>query len=295
MGSVLLLLLAAAIHAGKVWHLTDVHLDPMYRVNSSWGEEPSVDSYCGSGKGSRVPKDKNHRAGLFGTPQGDCATPRLLYRSATEFMGLDRDSDIVLFTGDYTQAGLERLRGHFGVLDTIREAWETLAASLPHAAIYGAVGNHDNYPGNNYPYPYDAYYKNLSTIWGWQSTYDHPPERPASNPTRPHRPCPKHLPNPSPNSKALVDARSQSHRGGRRVLCDRGQAWSYHNFPQHQLSQRAQLLRGEAKLRACGSSSRRHAHWPRPRWSADLWVKAFYTQPHPNVTDLNTGSRLNPN
>jgi len=60
------------------------------------------------------------------------------------------------------QAGLP---SYEGVINTISEAWDTLARAVPNASIYGSVGNHDAFPGDKFPYPYDGF-KSMSDIWG---------------------------------------------------------------------------------------------------------------------------------
>ena len=154
----LLSLLAIQVHGGKMWHFTDVHLDPIYVVNATWSTNANTNHYCNG----NVTNVKSQQAGVFGEPGGDCATPRSLYHSATQFMSKDPESDIVLFTGDFTQAGL---RDYEGVVNTISEAWDTLAVAVPNASIYGTVGNHDAFPGDQFPYPYEGY-RALSDIWG---------------------------------------------------------------------------------------------------------------------------------
>ena len=62
--------------SGKAWHFTDVHLDPLYKVNSS------IENYC---NGVTI-SNKSLQAPPFGYAGGDCATPRLLYNSAISYM-----------------------------------------------------------------------------------------------------------------------------------------------------------------------------------------------------------------
>jgi 3',5'-cyclic AMP phosphodiesterase CpdA len=96
----ILLLLAIQAEAGKVWHFTDVHLDPIYVVNSTWSTSSATNQYCNGNVTSNV----SEQAKIFGESGGDCATPRSLYQSAAKFLGQEPESDIVLFTGDFTQA-----------------------------------------------------------------------------------------------------------------------------------------------------------------------------------------------
>ncbi|KAH8092778.1 hypothetical protein JL720_4942 [Aureococcus anophagefferens] len=121
MGSPRLLLLASVASAGRVYHLTDIHVDPIYVVNSSTA------AYCNG----PVIKNASLQAPIFGAPVGDCATPEALYDSALAFMADQPAADMVLFTGDFTQAGLQREAGADSVLDTIAATHEKLRAALP--------------------------------------------------------------------------------------------------------------------------------------------------------------------
>ena len=128
---------------GRVWHFTDIHVDPLYVINSS------IHDNCNGA----VTNDTS--AGLFGNATGNCATPWKLYRSALDFMTVENPPvDFILFTGDYTQAGLHSENLTDGVRDTILRTHIELKAKLPLTTkVYGSVGNHDSWPGDNFPYP----------------------------------------------------------------------------------------------------------------------------------------------
>ena len=114
--------------------------------------------------GASVTTNESLKARPFGNSQGNCATPRTLYDSAVEFMNENSQdgADIVLFTGDFTQAGLS---SEMAVYETIAEAFQRLQEGFPGVkGIYGTVGNHDKYPGDVFPYPYDGY-RVLASIW----------------------------------------------------------------------------------------------------------------------------------
>ena len=146
--------LSSSSSSGHAWHFTDVHLDPLYTVNAS------IFNYCNG----NVSQNDPLKAGVFGSSQGNCATPRTLYESAVEFMheNSQDSADIVLFTGDFTQAGLS---SEMAVYETIAEAFQRLQEGFPGVkGIYGTVGNHDKYPGDVFPHPYDGY-RVLASIW----------------------------------------------------------------------------------------------------------------------------------
>ena len=79
----LLFLLSIEIKAGKIWHITDVHVDPWYIEGSD-----SKNCYCETTKSCpRMDNcDKTGDAGKFGHSEGNCATPKTLYLSALEMM-----------------------------------------------------------------------------------------------------------------------------------------------------------------------------------------------------------------
>ena len=154
-GSPRLLLLASVASAGRVYHLTDIHVDPIYVVNSSTA------AYCNG----PVIKNASLQAPIFGAPVGDCATPEALYDSVLAFMADQPAADMVLFTGDFTQAGLRSESGADSVLDTIAATHEKLRAALPGVKIYGTVGNHDSYPGDVFDFPYEAGYGHFAALW----------------------------------------------------------------------------------------------------------------------------------
>ena len=80
---------------GRVWHFTDIHVDPLYVMNSS------IHDNC---NGAVI----NDTKGLFGNADRHRATPlEICTGSALDFMDVDNSPvDFILFTGDYTQAGL---------------------------------------------------------------------------------------------------------------------------------------------------------------------------------------------
>jgi 3',5'-cyclic AMP phosphodiesterase CpdA len=150
-----------ATPSGRVWHVTDIHVDPIYVVNSS------IHNYCNEAKTN----DTSVQAGPFGNATGNCATPYTLYRSALNFMTVENPPvDFILFTGDYTQAGLHSENLTDGVRDTILRTHIELKAKLPRSTTgYGSVGNHDSWPGDQFPYPCGATcqpsYDVLAQLW----------------------------------------------------------------------------------------------------------------------------------
>jgi len=152
------LAIAAASSNPKIWHFTDIHVDPIYVVGAN------IYAYCNG----NVTDNVTSQAARFGEPAGDCATPFDLYESAVGYLketteAADSSSpyNFVFFTGDNTQAGLPT---QADVLITIAHTWDILEAALPDTPLYGAIGNHDSFPGNQFPHPFDYFY-NVASIW----------------------------------------------------------------------------------------------------------------------------------
>ena len=123
----------------RVWHLTDVHVDPWYVVGADasscyceitmpggppelpvcyqaraadgqcmWGDPCN----CTLSHHDSTPNTANGSAGVFGNSEGNCATPKSLYESALAFMragrvgsGNEAGAPLVYFTGDFAEAG----------------------------------------------------------------------------------------------------------------------------------------------------------------------------------------------
>ena len=84
----------------KIWHLTDVHVDPWYVT----GSDPT---HCDCETYQTCPRvgpdcTTNGNAGPFGNAEANCASPHSLYTSAISFMQhQDSSPDFIFFTGDF--------------------------------------------------------------------------------------------------------------------------------------------------------------------------------------------------
>jgi hypothetical protein len=170
---------AALTSAFKVLHLTDVHVDPFYELNAIAGEG----CYCDTHEGcARYPEtcvittNASLAAGPFGMPETNCATPAALWESAMEFVATNHsNSAIVLFTGDFGDAGLaapcdsgvpDQAQGQ--IVDIIRTGVNAIRSVLPNAVVYGVLGNHDSSPGDVFDGSEGMQwlYSNLTSIFG---------------------------------------------------------------------------------------------------------------------------------
>ena len=92
----------------KVWHFTDVHVDPYYVVGSDASKCycETTDSCQVTGSNCGKAKSPAAAAEVFGNSEGNCATPQTLFESATKFMARQApDAKLVYFTGDFAEAG----------------------------------------------------------------------------------------------------------------------------------------------------------------------------------------------
>jgi hypothetical protein len=184
-----LLAAAAAARAGVdaesafVWHLTDVHVDPWYTVDSDAGK-----CYCETtakcqvtGSGCNMTPGVVTAAAKWGNSEGNCATPQSLYESGVAFMGKHKPDANVYFTGDFAEAGASApchgsaaATARQQILDIIHWDFETLKKRMPPSTkVFGSLGNHDSVPGDIYYGLNDDgkgqqswEYNNLTELWG---------------------------------------------------------------------------------------------------------------------------------
>ena len=204
-----LVVLAAAAPAGKpplrVWHITDVHVDPWYvagadattcfcEITKPSGAHPGCEQpttcappeaacNCSLTHHGGTPNTANGTAAPFGNSEGNCATPTSLYESALQFMrsgatgsGGATGAPLVYFTGDFAEAGasypcdgtVNMSVAQDQINAIISYDWDALRAALPNATVLGALGNHDAVPGDVY---YGTarqgwLYNHLAKVWG---------------------------------------------------------------------------------------------------------------------------------
>ena len=172
----------------RVWHITDVHVDPWYvpgadaticygEITKASGGHPgcSQPTTCAPPAGAcnctmthhgGIPNTANGTAGVYGNSEGNSATPHSLYESAVAFMRSGRTGStahgnasgapLVYFTGDFAQAGasfpcdgtVNMSVAQQQINSIISYGWLTLRAALPHATMLGSLGNHDASPGD---------------------------------------------------------------------------------------------------------------------------------------------------
>ena len=140
----------------RMWHITDVHVDPYYIEGSD-----ATSCYCETGASCprmgnkcELQSNKSLSAGHFGNSEGDCATPLSLYESTVQFMAQKAaDAPVVFFTGDFSEAGASypcstSSSAQSQITSIIGYDFETLKSQLPKSRIFGCLGNHDSAPGD---------------------------------------------------------------------------------------------------------------------------------------------------
>jgi sphingomyelin phosphodiesterase len=175
----------------RVWHLTDVHVDPYYvpgaKTQSNCYCEtklscPRMGAKCGM---ANATDPTDFSAGIFGNSEGNCASPKSLFESALEFMAAEAEkpelggdaSKLVYLTGDYAEAGVTAAC-ETGLRDQIPEARQQLLdimaydrsairKLLPDAKVMSSLGNHDCIPGDVATGTLGEQWKyaNLTALW----------------------------------------------------------------------------------------------------------------------------------
>ena len=167
----------------RIWHLTDVHVDPWYTTGSDASK-----CYCETTAKCKVAGDHCEMAASptlptaarpYGSSEGNCATPQPLYESAVGFMRTTApDAAAVYFTGDFAEAGASYAchgptrignESEAQITSIIGWAWRALKAALPGPRVFGCFGNHDSSPGDVFFGPdgdqQGWLYGNVSELW----------------------------------------------------------------------------------------------------------------------------------
>ncbi|KAK2490388.1 hypothetical protein MC885_011020 [Smutsia gigantea] len=137
----------AMAEPGKFWHISDLHLDPDYKVS----EDPF--QVCPSAGFQPVPG-----AG----PWGDylCDSPWVLVNSSVYAMReIEPEPDFILWTGDDTPHVADERLGEAAVLAIVERLTKLIREVFPETKVYAAMGNHDFHPKNQFPAGSNNIYK----------------------------------------------------------------------------------------------------------------------------------------
>uniref|UniRef100_A0A452S901 Sphingomyelin phosphodiesterase acid like 3B n=1 Tax=Ursus americanus TaxID=9643 RepID=A0A452S901_URSAM len=139
--------------AGKFWHISDLHLDPDYKVS----EDPL--QVCPSAGSQPVPN-----AG----PWGDylCDSPWVLINSSIYAMKeIEPEPDFILWTGDDTPHVPDESLGEAAVLGIVERLTRLIRGVFPDTKVYAALGNHDFHPKNQLPAGSNNIYNQVAELW----------------------------------------------------------------------------------------------------------------------------------
>ncbi|KAJ6663536.1 hypothetical protein lerEdw1_009615 [Lerista edwardsae] len=143
----------ATAASGSFWHITDLHLDPLYTVT------PDPSGVCPSAGSQPVAQ-----AG----PWGDylCDSPWILINSSIYAMKeILPDPDFILWTGDDTPHVPDEKLSEELVLVIIRQLTTLIQQVFPGTQVYAAMGNHDFHPKNQFPAEENTIYNVTAELW----------------------------------------------------------------------------------------------------------------------------------
>ncbi|XP_058409384.1 acid sphingomyelinase-like phosphodiesterase 3b isoform X1 [Diceros bicornis minor] len=138
---------------GKFWHISDLHLDPDYKVS----EDPL--KVCPSAGSQPVPN-----AG----PWGDylCDSPWVLINSSIYAMKeIEPKPDFILWTGDDTPHVPNENLGEAAVLEIVERLTKLIREVFPDTQVYAALGNHDFHPKSQLPAGSNNIYNQIAELW----------------------------------------------------------------------------------------------------------------------------------
>ncbi|XP_029801725.1 acid sphingomyelinase-like phosphodiesterase 3b [Suricata suricatta] len=138
---------------GKFWHISDLHLDPDYKVS----EDPL--QVCPSAGSQPVPN-----AG----PWGDylCDSPWVLINSSVYAMKeIEPKPDFIIWTGDDTPHVPNERLGEAAVLGIVARLTRLIREVFPDTKVYAALGNHDFHPKNQLPAGSHSLYDQVAELW----------------------------------------------------------------------------------------------------------------------------------
>ncbi|XP_066126037.1 acid sphingomyelinase-like phosphodiesterase 3b [Saccopteryx bilineata] len=139
--------------SGKFWHISDLHLDPDYKVSS----DPL--KVCPSAGSQPV-----HNPG----PWGDylCDSPWALINSSIYVMKkIEPEPDFILWTGDDTPHVPDKSLGETAVLEIVERLTKLIREVFPDTKVYAALGNHDFHPKNQLPAQNNSIYSRVAELW----------------------------------------------------------------------------------------------------------------------------------
>ncbi|KAM6216972.1 acid sphingomyelinase-like phosphodiesterase 3b [Rhynchocyon petersi] len=143
----------ARVEPGKFWHISDLHLDPEYKVS----EDPL--QVCPSAGSQPV-----SNAGPWGNYL--CDSPWALINSSVYAMKeILPQPDFILWTGDDTPHVPNEKLGEAAVLEIVERLTKLIREVFPDTKVYAALGNHDFHPKNQFPAGSNTIYNQVAEMW----------------------------------------------------------------------------------------------------------------------------------
>ncbi|KAM9243833.1 acid sphingomyelinase-like phosphodiesterase 3b [Dugong dugon] len=144
---------ATRAESGKFWHISDLHLDPDYKVS----EDPL--QVCPSAGSQPV-----SNAGPWGNYL--CDSPWALINSSIYAMKqILPEPDFILWTGDDTPHVPNEKLGEAAVLEIVERLTKLIRVVFPDTKVYAALGNHDFHPKNQFPAGSNSIYNQVAELW----------------------------------------------------------------------------------------------------------------------------------
>ncbi|XP_023410059.2 acid sphingomyelinase-like phosphodiesterase 3b isoform X1 [Loxodonta africana] len=138
---------------GKFWHISDLHLDPDYKVS----ENPL--QVCPSAGSQAV-----FNAGPWGNYL--CDSPWVLINSSIHAMKqILPEPDFILWTGDDTPHVPNEKLGEEAVLKIVERLTNLIREVFPDTKVYAALGNHDFHPKHQLPAGNNSIYNQIAELW----------------------------------------------------------------------------------------------------------------------------------
>ncbi|CAK6959049.1 acid sphingomyelinase-like phosphodiesterase 3b [Scomber scombrus] len=139
--------------SGNFWHITDLHLDPSYKLTDN------PEQVCNS-SGNRPAA----KAGIYGDYA--CDSPWQLINSSVYAMkDILPDPDFIVWTGDDTPHVPNEQLGEEKVLHIVRNITHIISHVFPNSKVYSALGNHDYHPKSQFPGGPDYMYDQIADMW----------------------------------------------------------------------------------------------------------------------------------
>ncbi|XP_036304261.1 acid sphingomyelinase-like phosphodiesterase 3b [Pipistrellus kuhlii] len=144
---------AARAGPGRFWHISDLHLEPDYKVST----DPL--QVCPSAGSQPV-----HSPG----PWGDylCDSPWALINSSVHAMKeIEPEPDFIFWTGDDTPHVPNERLGEAKVLEIVERLTKLIREVFPDTKVYSAMGNHDFHPKHQLPAGSNRIYNQIAELW----------------------------------------------------------------------------------------------------------------------------------